>query len=977
MAVATNRTTVTTPAAALKNELRQQVHGEVRFDRGSRALYAADASVYRQVPIGVVIPRDTDDVMAVVDVCRRFDAPILGRGCGTSLSGQCCNAAVILDFSKYMNRIIEIDPERRRARVQPGVILDSLKRAVEQYGLTFGPDPQTANHCTLGGMIGNNSCGVHSILAGKTEENVEELDILLYDGTRMKVGQTPEEKLESIVAAGGRVGETYAKLRALRDRYADLIRQKYPDIPRRVSGYNVPSLLPERTFDLAKALVGSEGTCALTLEATVRLVDSPPVRCLLVLAYPDVFSAGDHIPELMAFGPIGLEGFDDTLVEALKETGRELDTLASMPPGGGILLLEFGGETRDEADAKANKAMDALRKLPNAPEMKLFDRPHEESMIWNVRRDGLGATSLRPGAKHTWPAWDDAAVRPDRLGSYLRDFKKLVDKHGLHTCLYGHFGHGCVHTNIDFDLESEAGLRTYRAFMEEAADLVVTNGGSLTGEHGDGQARGELLSRMFGDELVRGFEEFKAIWDPNWKMNPGKVVRANRLDANLRLGASYHPRRLQTHFQFPTDDGNFNHALLRCVGAGECRTHHKGTMCPSFRVTREEKFSTRGRARLLFEMLEGAGGDGRPLRGGWRNKEVLEALDLCLACKGCKGDCPTQVDMATYKSEFLAHHYKGRLRPAHAYALGFIYRWSRLASLMPRMVNFSLRLPVIPSLGKRLAGITSKRPVPAFARQTFTKGYRKRAPRNQGKPQVLLWADTWNNYFLPDAAVAAVDVLEAAGFQVIIPERSLCCGRPLYDFGFLKTAKKQLRQILATLRPQIEAGIPIVGLEPSCVAVFRDEMINLFPNDKLASRMSRQTYTLGEFLTQKAGDVELPKLDNKVLLHGHCHQKALMGMSSEEQVLARMGADFETLDSGCCGLAGVFGFERDHYDTSIQIGELVLLPAVRQAEGDTLIVADGFSCREQILHNTDRKPMHLAQVIRLALQRNGKQDAEP
>lgn len=959
-------TTSVTPAGELADELQRRVRGEVRFDRGSRALYATDASVFRQVPIGVVIPRDEEDVIATLEVCRRHGAPILGRGAGTSLSGQCCNAAVILDFSKYMNRIIEIDPEGRRARVQPGVVLDDLRAAAGKYGLTYGPDPQTHNHCTLGGMIGNNSCGVHSITAGKTDENVLELDLLLYDGSRMRVSKTSDDDLQRVIAAGGREGEIYSRLAALRDRYGDLIRANYPDIPRRVSGYNLPFLLPENGFDLAKALVGSEGTCALTMEATVRLVHSPPVRSLVVLGYPDIYHAADHIMELLRYEPIGLEGFDDTLVDALRAMGRDLDTIATMPNGRGWLLAEFGGESKEEADAQAERMMSALRGLPDAPEMALFDDPVAEDMVWNVRREGLGATQLRPGSQHTWPAWDDAAVPPEKLGSYLRDFRDLLGKHGLTTSLYGHFGHACVHTNINFDLETDPGILNYRSFVEEAADLCVSYGGSLTGEHGDGQARGELLVKMFGAELIGAFEEFKGIWDPDWKMNPGKVVRANKLDDNLRLGRTYRPVAHDTHFQFPNDGWNFSKAMLRCVGAGECRRHEGGTMCPSYRVTGEEKHSTRGRARLLYEMLESD-----VLKGDWRNEEVLEALDLCLACKGCKGDCPTQVDMATYKSEFLSHHYQRRIRPRHFYALGLMYQWARLASLMPWLANGAMAIPPLRRTIAWMGGITPHREIPKFARQTFTTWFRQRPTRNAGRPQVILWADTWNNHFLPDATKAAVDVLEAAGFQVVVPPRSLCCGRPLYDFGFLKMAKKQLRQILDTLRPQIEAGVPLVGLEPSCVSAFRDELVNLFPKDEAAVRLSKQSFTLAEFLTQQVDDWQAPPLHRKALVHGHCHQKAIMKMTAEAQVLTRMGMDFEILDTSCCGLAGVFGFEREHYETSQQIGELVLLPAVRAAEDDTLVIANGFSCREQIMHNTDRIPLHLSQVIQLALQASG------
>jgi len=952
----------TIDAEALAAELRTSIRGEVRFDDGSRALYATDSSNYRQVPIGVVIPRDTEDVIATVAVCRRYGAPILARGCGTSLAGQCCNIAVIMDMSKYMHQIIELDPQKKLARVQPGIILDDLRNAAEQYKLTFGPDPATHSRCTLGGMIGNNSCGVHSVMAGKTDDNIEELEILTYDGLRMRVGRTNDEELERIIKEGGRRGEIYARLKSLRDRYASLIRERYPKIPRRVSGYNLDQLLPENGFHVARALVGSECTCVTVLEATTRLVYSPPARTLLVLGYPDVYIAADHLMEILAHQPIALEGLDDRLIDGMRKKGLHPESIKLLPGGGGWLLVEFGGETRQEAADRARELMEELASKANAPGMKLFDNPEEAQLVWKVRESGLGASAFVPGEKLNWEGWEDSAVPPENLGNYLRDLRKLYDKYGYNGDLYGHFGQGCVHTRTDFDLETTEGIRTFRSFLEDAADLVVRYGGSLSGEHGDGQARAELLPKMFGNELVEAFREFKAIWDPHWKMNPGKVVNAYRIDENLRLGASYHPPQLKTHFKFPDDQGSFSRATLRCVGVGACRRMEGGTMCPSFMVTREEEHSTRGRARLLFEMLQG-----NPLKDGWRDEHVKEALDLCLACKGCKGDCPVNVDMATYKAEFLSHFYKGRLRPLTAYSMGLIYWWARLAARIPGVVNFFTRTPLLRSMAKALAGIAPERQIPAFAPQTFKQWFHQRGPRNEGRPRVILWPDTFNNYFHPEVARAAVEVLEAVGYAIEVPQRSLCCGRPLYDFGMLNLAERLLRQNLDTLRPLLAAGVPVVGLEPSCVAVFRDELLNLFPNDPDAKRLSQQSFLLSEFLEKRVENYQPPKLQGKAIVHGHCHHHAIMKMKAEKAVLTKLGLDFEILDSGCCGMAGSFGFEKDHYDVSMQVGERVLLPAVRNASKDTLIIADGFSCREQIAQATGRRALHLAQVIQMAM----------
>jgi len=957
-------------AKALAAELRTQIRGEARFDDGSRAMYATDASNYRQVPIGVVLPKDVDDVIKTIAACRRFGAPILMRGGGTSLAGQCCNVAVVLDMSKYMNRIIELDPEKKLARVQPGLILDDLRHAAEQHHLTFGPDPATHDRCTLGGMIGNNSCGVHSVMAGKTVDNIEELEILTYDGVRMRVGKTDDDELERIIQEGGRRGEIYARLKSLRDRYASLIRERYPQIPRRVSGYNLDQLLSENGFHVARALVGSECTCVTVLEATTRLVYSPPARTLLVLGYPDVYTAADHLMEVLAYQPIALEGMDDRLINDVRRKGLHPEGLALLPEGGGWLLAEFGGETREEADARARKLMEELGRrqgaINRAPSLRLLDSLREGRMIWQIRESGLGATAFVPGKPITWEGWEDSAVPPEKVGDYLRDFRKLYDKYGYEGDFYGHFGQGCIHTRANFDLETAEGIKAFRSFMEEAADLVVSYGGSLSGEHGDGQARAELLPKMFGNELVEAFREFKAIWDPDWKMNPGKVVDAYRIDENLRLGTSYRPRQVQTHFKFPDDQGSFARATLRCVGVGKCRRMEGGTMCPSFMVTREEEHSTRGRTHLLFEMLQG-----NPIKNGWRDEHVKEALDLCLACKGCKGDCPVYVDVATYKAEFLSHYYQGRLRPITAYSMGLIYWWARFGSLMPGVANFFTQTPLLRNVAKAIAGIAPERRIPVFAPQTFKQWFRQREPRNEGSPRVILWADTFNNHFHPEAAQAAVEVLEAVGYQVEVPERSLCCGRPLYDFGMLDTAKRLLRQILDTLRPQIAAGIPLVGLEPSCVAVFRDELRNLFPGDADARRLSQQSFLLSEFLEKQVQNYQFPPLQRKAIVQGHCHHKAIMKMRDEQAVLAKLGLDVEVLDSGCCGMAGSFGFEKDHYDVSIKVGERVLLPAVRDAAEDTLIIADGFSCREQIAQTTDRRALHLAQVIQMAMHQDG------
>jgi FAD/FMN-containing dehydrogenase/Fe-S oxidoreductase len=957
-------------ANALARDLRGAISGEVRFDEGSRALYATDGSNYRQVPIGVVIPRSMEDVVQTVALAGKHGAPILARGGGTSLAGQCCNVAVVMDFSKYLNQILEFNPEQKYAWVQPGVVLDHLRNRANKHNLTFGPDPSTHEYCNLGGMIGNNSCGVHSVLAGRTVDNVLELDILTYDGVRLRVGPTSDSELDHIIQEGGRKGEIYSRLRGLRDKYADLIRQRYPKIPRRVSGYSLDELLPEKGFQVARALVGSECTCAITLGAKVRLVDWPKQRSLLVLGYKTVYEAGDNVPELLQAGPIGLEGMDQILVDNMKKMHLHPESIKLLPPGEGWLLVQFGGDTKEEADAKAKALMARLQNKPDAPSMLLCDDPVKEQLIWRARESGLGATARVPGQNEAWEGWEDAAVAPENLGAYLRGLHRLLVKFGYPVgALYGHFGDGCVHTRIEFDLLTAQGIRTFRSFMEEAADLVVGLGGTLSGEHGDGQARGELLVKMYGLELIEAFREFKRIWDPEWKMNPGKKIDPYRMDENLRLGTDYNPPKVETHFHFLKEHGDFSEATARCVGVSKCRKDEKGTMCPSYMATREEMHSTRGRARLLFEMLQGD-----PLKDGWRSDEVHEALDLCLACKACKTECPVNVDMATYKAEFLSHYYQGRMRPRSAYAMGMIYQWSRIASLAPGLANFFTQTPGISSLAKFIGGVAQQRRIPKFATETFKQWFRRRGVRNQGHAQVMLWPDTLNNHFHPHIAKAAVEVLEHAGYQVTIPEASLCCGRPLYDFGMLDKAKHQLNQVLEALRPQIATGIPVIGLEPSCVSVLRDEMHDLLAFDKDADRLQQQTFLLSEFLVRQA-NYHPPLLKRKAIVHGHCHHKSILKFDSEQELLKRMGLDFQVLDSGCCGMAGSFGFEAEKYDVSVKICERVLLPAVRNAAPDTLVIADGFSCFEQIEGLAGRKAVHIAEVLQMAIR--GEQSSRP
>lgn len=960
----------------LEKELQKTIEGEVRFDTGSRALYSTDSSNYRQIPIGVVVPKTENDIIQTLALCKKYHAPVLSRGGGTSLAGQCCNVAVMMDMAKYFNKILNIDKEKKLVTVQPGIVLDEMRHTTERkVNLTFGPDPATHDHCTLGGMLGNNSCGIHSVMAAfrgdgaRTSDNTESINIVTYDGLKMKVGATSDKELEQIINEGGRRGEIYKKLKDFRDKYEDLIRGKFPHIPRRVSGYNLTALLPENGFNVAHVLIGSESTLVTIVEATLKLLHNPKARSLLVLGYDSLPDSGYAVPFIMKHKPIGLEGMDDLLLEFMRRKGLNVKDIPLLPDGKAWLLVEFGGDSKEDSDNKAKALIEELKKEKKPPNASLFDDPEQEKMLWDIRESGLGATAWVPGEPNGGPGWEDSAVPPDKVGDYLKDLRDLFTQYKLYPSIYGHFGQGCIHCRVGFDFLTEEGIKAYKQFTVDASHLVVKYGGSLSGEHGDGQARGDLLEIMYGEELVQAFREFKTIWDPEWKMNPGKIIDTYGQTNDLRLGTTYNPPHLKTHFQFPDEKYSFAHASNLCVGVGECRRQEHGTMCPSYMVTREEKDSTRGRSRMLFEMM-----DGSILKGQWKNKEVKESLDLCLACKGCKADCPVNVDMATYKSEFLSHYYEGRLRPRTAYAFGYVYWWSRLASLMPGVANFMMHAPVIKNITKAIAGVAPQRTMPKFAERTFRDWFKERRRINKQsaisnqQSKVILWADTFNNFFLPETLVAGVNVLEAAGFEVLMPKKILCCGRPLYDFGMLNQAKKMLVEIMHTLKNEIHEGIPIIGLEPSCIAVFRDELHNLFPRNEEASRLSKQVFTLAEFLEKKAPEFKIPQIKNKAILQGHCHHKAIMKMDDDKKLLKKTGLDFEILDSGCCGMAGYFGYEKgDHYTVSLGAGERVLLPAVRNAEKNTIVIADGFSCREQIEQETNRQGLHLAQVLDMAL----------
>ncbi|MGN6689022.1 MAG: FAD-binding and (Fe-S)-binding domain-containing protein [Actinomycetales bacterium] len=944
----------------LAHALRDAVRGEVRFDSQARALYAADSSNYRQIPLGVVFPLDENDVVATLRVCAEHDAPVLSRGAGTGLAGQTCNVAVVLDFSRHMNRILEIDPTTKTARVQPGVVLDDLRAAAEEHGLTFGPDPATHAWCTLGGMIGNNSCGTHALFAGKTVDNVAALRVATYGGEVLDVGAYSDEAYARAVGDGGEKARILGGLRELSRRYAELVRERFPDIPRRVSGYNLDDLLPEKGFHVARALVGSESTCVVVTEATLHLSHSPRHRRVVVLGYPDIFLAADAVPSLLESAPLlGLEGFDITLVRQMRKANLNTEHLELLPEGEGWLLAELG----DDDPAEADRLTDAfVANLPDGVAWRRYDGAGEQRRVWAIRESGLGATARPPGDHPNHEGWEDAAVEPRNLGAYLREITALWGEYGYSGAWYGHFGQGCVHTRNPFDLHTLEGLAAYRSYVERAADICVSYGGSLSGEHGDGQARGELLERMYGPELIEAFRQFKAIWDPRDRMNPGKLVDPYPLDTNLKHGPLLRQTVLQpTFFAFVDDGGSLQEAADRCVGVGRCRRTDTGVMCPSYRATGEERHATRGRARLLAEMMQG-----QATPETWRNDDVHDALDLCLSCKGCAVDCPTHVDMATYKSEFEAHYWAGRRRPRVMYALGFLPWAARLAKRVPALANVGLGEHPVGRLARRAAGVTTRRPAPKFAATPFRQSPLARLSAPVSDATVVVFADTFTDSFRPGMGEAAVAALSAAGERVAVPQEWACCGRTLYDGGLLTQARRTLRQLLDVLQPWIDRDVPVVVPEPSCLAAFRDELPALLSDDPRAAKLAALARSVSEQLLlspalQTPGAMSTSDPDSnaavvaphrgRVLVHPHCHGRAVGTPKADRAVLERLGYEVEILDAGCCGLAGSFGYEPHKEPVSRRIGEEFWLPRLRErvaAGQPTALLVDGFSCVMQL-----------------------------
>ncbi len=944
------------PGTDLAQLLRRTVRGQVSDDTRRRAEYSTDASNYRVVPQVVVEPLDVDDVLATLEVSRSTGTPVTSRGGGTSVAGNAVGTGIVIDFARHLNRILDIDTGSQTALVEPGVIMARLQREVAPAGLRFGPDPSTHARATLAGMIGNNACGPHAVAYGRTADNVEALTMIDGRGRRFTAGRG----LDPVPGLGPLV-----------DSHLDIIRTELGTFGRQVSGYSLEHLLPENGRNLARGLVGTEGTLGVILDATVKLVPISPARMLVVLGYPDMASAADAVPALLTHSPLAIEGLDARLVDVV----RRAKGAASVPPlprGAGWLMMEMGGDTA----AVARIAAESVVRDSHALDTALMPAGPEATAMWRIREDGAGLAGRTPDGRQAWPGWEDAAVPPANLGRYLREFEALMDSYGVVGLPYGHFGDGCIHVRIDLPMERDGSV--FRSFITDAAHLVVKHGGSCSGEHGDGRARSEMLSLMYSAPMLDLFAGVKALFDPDDLLNPGVLVRPKPIDADLRRPQARPLLSIASGFSFAHDDGDFTRAVHRCVGVGKCRADNSaagGFMCPSFLASKDEKDVTRGRARVLQELTNGS------LIPDWSSPEVHESLDLCLSCKACGSDCPAGVDMAQYKSEVLHRTYRKKLRPISHYSIGWLPRWiwvlDKLPRIGPAVLNTALGFRPLARLVLRAGGMDPRRTAPRFAPTTFHRQSR-RARRHEvsqasdERPAVVLWADSFTDGMSPEVGLAAAQVLTSAGYRVIVPDDVACCGLTWITTGQLDGARTRLLRLLDILGPYADQGIPIVGLEPSCTAVLRSDLVELLPNDPRAERVHDLARTLAEQLTSDPG-WRPPDLSGvELVVQPHCHHHSVMGFATDERLLTAAGATLQ-LVVGCCGLAGNFGMERGHYEMSVAVAENALLPAIRTKSRASRVLADGFSCRTQIEQLAGQPSITLSQLLaeRTLLHRSG------
>jgi len=961
--------------AALLPKLRRAIRGEVRADLAARALYASDASNYRVLPAAIAVPETPDELAATVALAAEHRVPLTMRGAGTSLAGNAMGPGLVVIAGRNLAGILELDPAARTVTALPGTVVDALNRAAAPHGLRVGPDPSTHSRCTVGGMVGNNACGSHSVRWGTTAENTLGLEVVTADGVRRRLGMLAATAPGAVDGQGDPMDKG---IQALLAAQGERIRAELKPWPRRVSGYALDWLLPERGAHIARALVGTEGSCAVVSGVAMRLVAVPKVRGLLVLAFGDDIAAAAAVAALLPELPLTVESLTADLLAAGSGVGDAGDAIASrlgLPRAGAWLLVEAAGDTSAAMRDHARRLAAAAGTEPGRADALLVEAAGAMASLWRLREDGAGRSARLADGTPAWPGFEDGAVPPQRLAAYLGDLRALLRDHDLRGVTYGHFGEGCIHLRVGFGLDRPGGAERLAGFMTAAADLVVSHGGTLSGEHGDGRARGSLLDRQFSPGLIKAFGDFKAVWDPAGVLNPGIIVDPAPLDADLRR-----PRpttlALAPALAHHDDNGDARAGLERCIGVGRCvSTEGVAALCPSYRATGEEQHSTRGRARLLQEMATGALA---PV--GWASGEIREALDLCLGCRACLSGCPTGVDMATWRAEFLDHHYRDHrlARPRMHYSLGRLPQWLRLVRRVPggpRIANAVTAFAPTRALAAWLGGISRERGIPRLAPKTLVQIAGARRPtRNGTRGKVVLWPDTFTNHLDPAVGEAALSVLAAAGFDAVLPGGDVCCGLTWFTTGQLDGARAVLRRTLAA--DGLDGDEPVLVLEPSCAAMLRRDLPELLPDDPRARSVARRVVTLAELL-ERAGWTP-PLMPDAVLqtsvVQPHCHQQSVLGFDADRRLLQALGISPAPELAGCCGLAGSFGAEAGHEAVSRAVAELGLLPALRAAGTASTVIADGFSCRTQVVHVDGRRPRHLAEVLAARLAEAGPPD---
>jgi anaerobic glycerol-3-phosphate dehydrogenase C subunit len=950
-------------------KLRSQIHGEVRVDRYARLLYSTDASMYQMEPVGVVIPRSAEDVQATILVANEYGVPVLPRGGGTGLAGQTCNHAIVMDFSKYMRQVLEVHPEERWARVQPGIVNNHLSKAVSQYGLMYAPDPVTSARATVGGGIGNNSCGSHSVIYGKTLDHILEIDAVLSDGSRVHFSPTGGEELERRMSLDTLEGRLYREVRRIAYENKDEVIRRFPKILRRVSGYNLDDFLTDAPMNLTRVAVGSEGTLVVATEAKVNLVPVPIEKGLAAVHFYGLIEAMEATVAILEHGPSAVELVGSIMIRNCREnySFRHLLEFTEGEPEN-LIIVEFYGDTEAEVVAKLTSLKNDLehKKLGYAT-VTTID-PAVQRLMWGLREQGLGLSMAMKGDAKPLPYVEDTAVSPEKLPEYVARFDQITSSHGVETAYYGHASTGCLHIRPIVNLKTEHGLDTMEAIANEISDLVLEFGGSLSGEHGDGIVRGVFMEKMFGSELYGAFKDLKRAFDPDGLMNPGKIIETPGIRENLRISPATKNIEVSTYLDFSKDGGLDRHIEM-CNGQGACR-RMEGGMCPSYMVTKEEEHSTRGRANLLRMIMSGLL-PASDLEG----KRLKDALDLCIECKACKAECPSNVDMAKMKSEMLTKYHERHGVPLRSWLFGEVAMLSKIGSLMAPFSNIFLSLPPVKMLADRFGGIHSKRPLPKFATQTFSQWMNRHpGPTLAPKGEIVYFNDTFTEYWQPEVGKAAIRILEALGYRVSLVSQKRCCGRPLISKGQLGKAKIWAKHNVDALVAYAHEGIMIVGTEPSCLLTLRDEYPDLLRSDE-AKAVADKAFMLDELLAKLFDEdpgiraVFKNDVTANIQVHGHCHQKALIGAEPTLAALRMIpGYDVELIDTGCCGMAGTFGFEKEHYDISRDIGALKLFPAVEAPDREDWSVAvSGISCRQQIGHFTSKRPRHVVEYLADAL----------